>query len=131
MLIVSIDENGKNTSEGGKYIDGFVKTNINNFGKFAVLIDTIAPFIKPLNYIKKTLSVNQKTLDFEISDDLSGVAKYKAFLNGKWILMEFDGKTNKLTYTIDDNLVIGSNTLIIEAEDKCHNCNKINLLIFK
>lgn len=131
LLIVRIKENGKLVSEGGKFIDGFVRASINIFGKFAVLIDTIAPTIKPLNYNQKTIYARQKTIDFRISDDLSGIAKYKATLNSKWILMEFDGKKSILTYTIDEKLKSGSNQLIITAEDSRKNISELNLIINK
>lgn len=131
LLIVNIKDNKKVVSEGGKFSDGFVTTNINNFGKFAVLIDTIAPLIKPLNYSQKVMDVRQKTIDFRITDDLSGLAKYKGELNGEWILMEFNGKNNQLTYTIDDKLKIGANQLKITAEDNKQNIRELNLLIIK
>jgi hypothetical protein len=40
-----------------------------------------------------------------ISDDLSGIDTYSATLNGKWILMEYEPKTNTITYDFDDNVV--------------------------
>lgn len=131
LLIVKIKENGRVVSVGGKFKDGFVMTNINNFGKFAVSIDTIAPVIKPLNYSQKTLDKRQKSLDFRITDELSGIAKYKATLNGKWVLMEFDSKNNQLTYTIDNQLLFGSNQLKIIVEDNKKNASELNLLINK
>ena len=131
LLIVRIKNDGKLVSEGGKFSDGFIRTNINIFGKFAVSIDTIAPLINPLNYSQKPIPINQKTFDFEISDNLSGIAKYKTTLNGKWILMTFNGQTNKLTYTIDDRLQNGINQLKITVEDSCQNSSELNLLINK
>jgi hypothetical protein len=131
LLIVKIKEDGRVVSVGGKFKDGFVKGNINNFGKFAVSIDTIAPVIKPLNYSQKTLDKRQKSLDFRITDELSGIANYKATLNGKWVLMEFDSKSNQLTYVIDYQLNNGCNQLKIIVEDNKKNTSELNLLINK
>ncbi len=131
LLIVRINDDGKIVSEGGKFSNGFVRTNINIFGKFAVSIDTIAPLIKPLNFSQKPISINQKTIDFKVSDNLSGIAKYRATLNGKWILMTFNGQNNQLTYNVDDKLKNGSNQLKITVEDGRQNSNEMNLIINK
>ncbi len=131
LLIIRIKNDNKIVSVGGKFKDGFVMTNINNFGNFAVSIDTIAPVIKALNYSQKTLDKRQKSLDFKITDELSGIANYRATLNGKWVLMEFDSKNNRLTYVIDNQLCVGSNQLKITVEDNKKNSSELNLLINK
>lgn len=131
LLIVNIKNNNKYSSAGGNYNEGFVTTNINYFGKFAVSIDTIAPVIKPLNISQKTLDKRQKSLDFRITDELSGISTYRATLNGKWILMEFDSKSNQLTYFIDGQLQTGSNQLILNVLDKKQNSTELKILINK
>ncbi len=131
LLIVRLKDDGKIKTEGGKFIDGFVKTNINNFGKFAVSIDSTAPLIKALNYNQKQMDIRQKTLDFIISDNLSGISKYRGELNGKWVLMEFNGKSNELTYFIDEKLKPGANQLKIIVEDNKQNKRELNLIIYK
>lgn len=131
LLIVNIKNNNKYSSVGGNFNEGFVTTNINYFGKFAVSIDTIAPVIKPLNISQKTLDKRQKSLDFRITDELSGISTYRATLNGKWILMEFDSKNNLLTYVIDEKLQTGSNQLILNVLDKKQNSTELEILINK
>jgi len=131
LLIVRIKDDNSITAEGGKYENGFIKTNINNFGKFAVLIDTIAPIIKPLNFKDKTNVSKLKTLEIKITDNLSGISKYKATLNEKWILMEFDGKNSLLTYTIDDKMLEGSNLLKVVAEDSKQNISELDFELIK
>ncbi|MDO5760299.1 MAG: M23 family metallopeptidase [Bacteroidota bacterium] len=121
-LVVKINNKGKISSLGGGLKNGFVETKVGDFGVFAVWIDTTTPQIKALNFKdKKQLSKNQKTLQVKISDNLSGVASYNAYLNGEWVLMEYDGKRAKLTYTIDEKLKKGSNTLKIVVKDKKNN----------
>ena len=43
-----------------------------------------------------------KYLQIKITDKLSGIKKYRASINGKWILMEYDAKKNILTYNFND-----------------------------
>jgi hypothetical protein len=38
-------------------------------------------------------------------------------LNGKWILMEYDAKNNVLIYTVDELLLPGKNTFMLEVRD--------------
>ncbi|MFZ4400284.1 MAG: M23 family metallopeptidase [Bacteroidales bacterium] len=131
LLIVRIKDDNNIIAEGGKFDKGFIKTNINNFGKFAVLMDTIAPTIKPLNFKDKKNIGKQKTLEIKITDNLSGVSKYKATFNDHWILMEYDGKNNLFTYTIDERMPDGFNQLIIEAEDSRQNKTKLKFELEK
>lgn len=125
-LIVKINSKGNLSSVGGRVKNGFVETTIGDFGVFAVWIDTTAPQIKPLNFKNKTkLSSKQRTLKVKISDNLSGIASYNGYLNDKWILMEYDGKNARLTYTIDEKLKKGDNTLKIVVKDKKNNTQEV------
>ncbi len=131
MLIVRIDGDNKQVSVGGKFENGFIKTNINNFGKFAVVIDTVAPKIKTLNFKNNENVSKLKELKVLLTDNLSGISSYNAFLNDKWVLMEYDGKTSQLTYKIDERLLSGQNLLKIVVEDSRKNKSELELKIFK
>jgi hypothetical protein len=125
LLIVRIKDDNSIDAEGGKFENGFIKTNINNFGKFAVLLDTIVPVIKPLNFKDKKKVSNLKILEIKITDNLSGISKYSAYLNEKWILMEYDGKNSLLTYTIDEMMQAGNNQLKVLVEDSRQNRSEL------
>ncbi|MCX6232540.1 MAG: M23 family metallopeptidase [Bacteroidetes bacterium] len=131
LLIVRVKEDHSITAEGGKWEKGFIKTNINNFGKFAVVIDTTAPAIKPLNFRDKSNITKIKKLEIKITDNLAGLSKYNAFLNEKWILMEYDGKNNLFTIDVDMKTLEESNYLIIKAEDNRQNVSEIKFELLK
>ncbi len=131
LLIVRIKKNNRIVAKGGKYENGFIKVNINKFGKFAVRIDTILPTIKPLNFKNKTNVSKLKTLKIKIKDNLSGIKRYRATLNKKWILMEFDGKKGLLKYTIDERMLKGSNLLKVVVEDNRQNISELNVKLIK
>jgi|TARA_R100000789_G_scaffold85665_1_gene81683 hypothetical protein len=67
--------------------------------------DSIAPEIRPKNFKEKQWLSNYSYLSLTITDDLSGIDSYSATLNGKWILMEYEPKTNTITYDFGDKVV--------------------------
>ncbi|MEW2921526.1 M23 family metallopeptidase [Muricauda sp. ANG21] len=85
--------------------DGAFTTRTRNLGVYTLARDSVAPTITPKNFKEKQWLSNYSYLSLEISDDLSGIDTYRATLNGKWILMEYEPKTNTITYNFDDNIV--------------------------
>jgi hypothetical protein len=66
-----------------------------------ITCDTSSPAIMPVNFVNmKKYAAGQK-LTFTVTDDLSGLDTYKAFIDGRWILMEYDAKSDTMSYTID------------------------------
>ncbi len=101
-LIVTIDPlSGKNWSLGGKYENGWISSEINVLGLFAVRVDTIAPVIKSLSIANKNTLTEKNRIRFIITDDLSGINKIEGYLDGKWALFEYDQKNNLITHNFD------------------------------
>lgn len=101
LVYVSAD---KLSPLGGSIINGKLEINLRGFGPFAVAIDTIAPVIKPKNglAINRDLTSARK-IQFEISDDLSGIKFIRGTINGKWVLFEWDPKNSLFSYEMDEN----------------------------
>jgi hypothetical protein len=78
------------------------KTYTKNLGKFKIAQDSISPRIYNVNFIEGKNIISQETLSVFISDNLSGIDSYNAYLNGEWILMEYDYKTKKLIHQLSD-----------------------------
>jgi hypothetical protein len=74
---------------GGEWINGRIHFSSREFGDFTILKDSVAPSIVPLQ-------VNDQTARFKIRDELSGILTYEATLNGEWLLMYFDSKSNTI-----------------------------------
>ncbi|MBF4466957.1 M23 family metallopeptidase [Flavobacterium sp. LC2016-12] len=90
-------------------------------GQFGLVLDTIAPVIKIAKPIEGK-SVSDKTIQFTISDSSSGIKSYNGYLNGDWVLFEYDNKTRKITHKFDDALLAeGENDLKIEVIDNVGN----------
>lgn len=78
-------------------------TRTRNFGLYTLAKDTLPPTVRPRNFREKEWLSNYRYLSLEIEDDLSGIDTYKAYLNGNWILMEYEPKNKTLTYSFSDN----------------------------
>lgn len=122
-LVVASLEGKYTISIGGKVEGDKIIAQTKNFGTYTLKIDTIAPTITPKNFkTNKSIKPQQKTLTLTIRDNLSSVAKYNAYINNKWVLMEYDGKNSTLIYNIDpEELNQKTNTLRVEIEDKVGN----------
>jgi hypothetical protein len=77
----------------------------NVLGTYALAADTEPPTITPLNFTDKKWLSKYRYLKVKIDDDLSGISKYRATVNGQWILMEYDYKTKTLVHDFNDNIV--------------------------
>ncbi|MBA4276972.1 M23 family metallopeptidase [Flavobacterium sp.] len=109
------------------YIPSYRKDNVftakvKTLGKFALVLDTIPPVISIAKPIEGKWLSDKKFLQFSISDALSGIKSYNGYLNGKWILFEYDNKTRKITHDFTDGIVAeGRNDLKIIVIDNMGN----------
>lgn len=84
--------------------DGKIIGKTKYFGKFTLTSDTEKPTIKPVNTQEGKWMTKANFLKMKITDKLSGVDKYRATINGKWALMEYDAKKDLLSYQFSDNI---------------------------
>ena len=130
-LIAKIDKKGKPSSSGGKWENGFMKTNIREFGNYCVMTDTIPPTISPLNIKNGKKLIKQNTIKIRIKDSFSGIKSYKGTLNEKWVLMEYDAKRSLLTYRFDEKLLNGNNIFKITVTDAVNNTSSYTAELIK
>ena len=102
------------------------------FGTYTLAMDTVAPSIKPLNFQDKKWLSKYRYLKVKIEDELSGISKYRATVNGKWILMEYDYKTNTLVHDFNDNVIKDTkNELKIIVTDNVGNSSTFEAIFFR
>ncbi|MNJ93200.1 Murein DD-endopeptidase MepM [compost metagenome] len=112
--------NSNRSSQGGYFENGWVKTKPRNFGSFFVAIDTIAPNIVPVNIANGKNMAGISKMSFRISDGLSGIKSFNGYIDGKWVLMEFDTKTASLWHNFDERTATGKHTfelLVVDMKD--------------
>ena len=82
-----------------------ITTNTKRLGKYALATDSIRPTIKSINFQNKKWLSKFRFLKVKIDDKQSGISNYRATVNGKWILMEYDYKTKTLTHDFNDGII--------------------------
>lgn len=105
------------TKEGDRFT-----TKTRTFGTYTLARDTKAPVVVPVNFRNGQWISGNKDLKVKISDDLSGINSFRATVNGKFILMEYEYKQNLLTHTFEDGIVTETENLLkIEVTDNVGN----------
>ncbi len=120
-MIVKMDAGNRFYSKGGKLENGYITAQIRDFGNYAIMVDTIAPVIRPVNIFPNKKVAKQSSIAIKISDNLSGIRTYRGTLNGKWILMDFDEKNRLLTYCFDEHIHPGKNLFLLIVTDAVGN----------
>ncbi|MBC8266108.1 MAG: M23 family metallopeptidase [Flavobacteriales bacterium] len=124
--IAKVDDNNRFWYMGGFWRNGMLSAKVREFGDFCIVADTINPTIKGVNiYPGKKLNT-QKTIKCTIEDKESGIKTYRAEIDGKWILMEYDYKRKLLTYKIQKKLEKGKHIFKLEVIDKLNNTTVYN-----
>ncbi|WP_162127372.1 M23 family metallopeptidase [Flavobacterium phycosphaerae] len=101
-------------------------------GDYKLLRDGMPPKIKSDKRIGGKWISNLNTLQFTVSDDLSGIKSYEGSLNGKWILLEYESKTKKLIHRFADGIVAeGKNDLKITVTDNVGNSTIFETQFFR
>lgn len=119
LVAVRLNNNCKHSSEGGTYNNGWLTFKTRQLGNFGIMIDTIAPVIKPLTSKKSFKKGNY--ISFKGTDDLSGIDKYNATIDGNWVLLQYDPKKAKFYYECEDRLAKGKHEFEIKLIDERKN----------
>jgi peptidase M23-like protein len=130
-LVVNKNQNGKIYSMGGLYDTGWVICSPRSFGVFYITIDTTRPSIKLLSKSYQGQIRTTGRVRFAIRDNLSGIKSYDAYIDGQWVLAEFDGKTATLKVEIPKSITLGEHSLKLIVKDKKNNQNIFQSKIYK
>lgn len=119
--------NGNRSSQGGSFENGYVKANPRNFGSFFIAVDTIAPSIVPVNISNGKNMAGLSKMSFRISDNLSGIKSFNGYIDGKWVLMEFDAKTASLWHNFDERTTKGNHKFELVVTDMKDNVKRYTI----
>ncbi len=112
---IVVDDKGR--SKGGRYENGWVTTSLRDMGSFYIAVDTVAPVITPRNLSNGKNLTNQSRIDFTISDNLSGIQSFNGYIDGQWVLMEYDPKNRHVWHSFEPSLGKGTHTFKLEVRD--------------
>lgn len=123
---------GDATFSGNNRSGNTLTARVRTFGNYGLAIDTIAPTITPANFADGKWISSNKTLELKIEDKESGIKGYRAEINGKWVLMEYEHKKNLLIYDFNDNIISESeNNLKVIVTDNVGNSTKFEATFFR
>lgn len=113
---------GRQSSNLYTYRDlGVLRAEVKDFGEIVVKEDQIEPEIQLLQK-RTSISRNQSSLAFRISDRESGLIDYDVYVNGEWTIA-YMGRGGRLTLSTSV-LKPGINAITVTAEDQCKNIKK-------
>ncbi len=119
-LIAKITKSGKLSSAGGKYLDGYLITKVNSFGKYVITVDTVKPRIIPLSLSKSTIVA--RNIRFKITDDLSGIKSFNGYIDNQWVLFTYDAKYRLIQCDLaNENIRKGKHELVLKVSDNSGN----------
>ena len=102
--------------------DSLFKTSTKSLGNFKLHSDTVPPVIYNCSFYENQNLSNFRFFTIQIKDTLTGVKSYRGEIDGKWIRMELNVKTNTLTYDFHDNtLQKGKHIFTLIAMDNVGN----------
>ena len=105
-----------------KFKDGVFTTWTKNLGGFTLASDTTAPKITIAKPIEGKWITKQSAIELRISDEMSGIKSYSGYLNGKWVLFEYEHKAKRITHVFEPALLNeGENHLKVIVSDNVGN----------
>jgi hypothetical protein len=92
---------------GGSFHQGWMEADVKEFGQYAVALDILAPVIKLRRF-------DRSRVEFNISDNLSGIAEIRATVDGKWVRMHYDPKRTLIWHDAKQDGVIQATSQLFE-----------------
>jgi murein DD-endopeptidase MepM/ murein hydrolase activator NlpD len=101
-------------------------------GDYKLFKDGMPPKIKIDKKVGGKWISKMDALQFTISDEGSGIKSYEGYLNGNWILLEYEPKTKKLVHHFADGIVAeGQNDLKVVIADNVGNSTIFETQFFR
>lgn len=106
-----------------EYKNGKVIGEARDFGVFSVIVDNTKPVINPVNIKENsTFTASKSVVRFTISDSQSGIKGFAAYVDGKWILTNYDQKSKSLTIDLQkEGIADGKHQLELKVWDEKNN----------
>lgn len=108
---------------GNRTENGFLKASSKTLGSFYIKKDSIPPNVEFLNIQDSKWYSNLDKIKIKGYDNETGIKSYSAWINEKWILLEYDIKKKLFFYDFSDrvNSENIANNLKVEIKDNVGN----------
>lgn len=120
LVIARVSDKNEMLYVGGKYKDGVISVSTTTMGTYCVTYDVTDPQISPKFSNGENMS-GKKKLQFKLSDNFSGVDKYSATIDGKWVAIDYANGVASINLV--DEGIKGDTTheVIFNISDVCGN----------
>lgn len=99
---------------GGKWKGDIFEFKTRNLGIFRLVEDNQKPIIK-------VTSKSLKSIQCKVSDKRSGIDSFRATIDGKWLLMNYDKKRASLTSEMSDQMKSLKGEFVLKVTDNAGN----------
>lgn len=111
---------GRPVNCGGSWRADRLETRMRDFGDYAVVLDTVPPSVVPISFGPDMR--RKQTLAFRLRDNFRTDAaarnlRYRATVDGQWVLFEYDRKNARLSHSFDGRIGPGEHTLKLVVTD--------------
>jgi murein DD-endopeptidase MepM/ murein hydrolase activator NlpD len=132
VFIADIDSRGRQGYNFTTIKENLFSTKVRSLGKYTLVVDTTPPTISIAKSIEGKWLSTQKTIQLSINDSGSGIKTYNGYLNGNWVLFEYDNKTKRITHNFSDGIVAeGANDLKVVVSDHVGNSTIFEARFFR
>ncbi|PSR14463.1 MAG: hypothetical protein DA408_07450 [Bacteroidetes bacterium] len=130
-IITHCDDGKDPTSYGGEWTpDGRLRAPVRTFGNFAIMVDTTPPKI-----VAERFGADMRGWDrfsFRVTDNFPTAGKardlrFRAEVDGHWILLEYDARKNRLYHDFDGRIPPGEHLLVLRVQDDRNNETVVEL----
>ena len=132
LYIGRVNSRGLLSYEGATLNGDELSATVNSLGDFKIGLDTTGPSIESLDFKDGKWISELKHIDFKISDRDTGIKSYRATINGKFALLEYEYKNNRLRYFFEDGIsVSGANDFKLIVTDNVGNSTTFSATFYR
>lgn len=134
MVVASRDAYGRWSYIGNEWEkDGTLHAASGTFGAFCVMADSLPPSLSPMNFSDgANIPPGQARLDAQVKDGFSGIDAQRLLgtLDGRWILFEYDAKSNTISHPLRQRPAPGMHTLELFVYDRANNLQSATFSLY-
>jgi len=125
--LVRLDKNGNWKGINSKVKKYSIEGKIKSFGIYSSLIDTVAPEISLVNISQNKNMAERISIRVKAIDEVSGIANYKGYIDGQWVLMAYDAKNDLFIHNFEKGANGTKHLFEFHVTDKRNNKSVIKI----
>lgn len=123
-VFVAYCQGGEIWNCGGKWKEGLLRARVRALGDYCIMVDEKPPVVTPVAFAYNMRGYNK--MKFKVTDNVETMGpvraiSYNAWVDGKWILLEYDKKNDMLVYEFDEHVGEGDHVLKLVVKDAVGN----------